>query len=596
MIASLLVIFLAIIVLFPSAVYLWSKVLIQSFVFIILAVALIPTRNYFRKWESVATAFLIYVIFSAFSIFNAVYLNGSWLGWLNLFIGFLIYWLSSSGSLTYPIARQCPAYEFIGYGLILLGILEAGYGIYQYVYGFKYTIQLISQNPDLISTQYYTGILHALQTHRIIGTFGNPNVYALFLAMILPISTYYFLNSTQVGKKTLLLIATGILLTALAFTYSRGGYLCSMFGLIPLIFLFKKQINLNQLFWICSLIIISIALITICSQFPKMELQSEKLETFSSRLTKPTSTVSERFQYWNIAKQMISDHPFVGTGIGSFAIRYGKYKPVGVGETKYAHNLFLQIWVEQGLLGLLSFIGLMITLVYFTFRYLKKTELNLAYALSGSLFAFITDGFFGFGYYTLELFYLFCCILGVYIGSIRPSKPQSELEPQKPSLVSFVIFGIILLILAGVWYFAVYSPYLGQLYFNTALTRLKEKQLVSAVAGYKAALVCDPMNSEYHQHLGNTLLQLNAVEQGIRHLELAVKLNPNTAYYHSDLAEAYRAIGRYPEAEREAKLAIAHYPNKPAYHYQLAQIYAEQGKEALATAEMLKFAELSKNK
>ncbi|MDI6782623.1 MAG: O-antigen ligase family protein, partial [bacterium] len=605
-------ILLAVSIFFPSAVYLWSGVLVQSTVFVFLAISIIPMvtptgSRYLpvssplsrgRRYYLLTTrTLLIYVLFSAISIFTAYYRNGNWHGWFILLLGFLIYWLLVTPTVSRYLPRYISGrYGIIGIGLVLLGVLEAGYGIYQYVYGFNYTIRLITQNPVLVSSQYYEGILHALQTHRIIGTFGNPNIYALFLAMIFPISTFYFLNDTNIKPKLLFLLSTAIILTALGFTYSRGGILCAIGGILPLAILLRNKFNIKKFLWILGLVLLTAILILVCTQFPKSELKSAKLETFSARLAMPTSTVSERLHYWSIAKQMITDHPILGTGIGSFGIRYGRYKPVGIGETKYAHNLFLQIWVEQGILGLLSFLGLLIVLIYLGIKQFQRVNSGFSIAIFGGLLAFIVDGFFGFGYYTPELYYLFCFLLGIFVNIPKPSELELDtLEKEKrKSCFWLLTSSVLLFFLAIIWYFAIYSPYLGQLYFNTARNQLAANQLIPAVAGYRAALVCEPSNSEYHQHLGNTLLQLNQVEEGIRHLELAVKLNPYTAYYHSDLAEAYRSVGRYPKAEREVQLAISNYPNKPAYHYQLAQIYAQQGKEELATQEMLRFAELSK--
>lgn len=616
MIPSLLFIFLAFSIIFPSAVYLWSNVVLQSIVFILLVISIAPTTDKVKPNKAcfITGTFLIYTLFSAISFFTAYYRNASWHGWFILLIGFTIYWLCTKQSLSKPIFNRYTALEFIGVGLILLGIIEAGLGIYQYVYGFNYTIRIITQNPDLVASQSYQGILHALQTHRIIGSFGNPNVYALFLAMTLPVSIYYFFKESKLIYRILLLISSSIILTALAFTYSRGGIICVVVGLIALIPIFRKQIKIQLFLGIFGLILLTAILIFVCSQVPKSEMKSEKLETFSNRLTTPTSTVSERLHYWSIAKQMIFDHPIFGTGIGSYGIRYGRYKPVGIGESKYVHNLFLQIWVEQGLLGLLSFLGILVVLIFSTinrYRHLASNpELAFSIAIFGGIIAFIIDGFFGYGYYIPELYYLFCFLLGIFVvtGIRKPeseistpapiSEPESEPEPEPvkttPTISSLISRSIIVIILAIVWYFAIYSPYLGLLYFNAAFAQLNARQLIPAAAGYKAAIVCEPSNSEYHQHLGNTLLQLNQVEQGIRQLQIAVGLNPYTAYYRSDLAEAYLLVGRFTEAERECLAAIANYPNKPGYHYQLAQIYALQDKKELATQEMLKFAELSK--
>ncbi|MFB3896909.1 MAG: O-antigen ligase family protein [bacterium] len=617
MIPSLLFIFLAISVFFPSAIHPWSTVILQSMVFVCLAIMITPTADKFKPTKSAAitATFLIYILLSLISFFVAYYRNASWHGWFILLIGFIIYWLYKKQPITKPIFSRYTGQDIIGIGLIILGVIQAGLGIYQYVYGFNYTIRLMTQNPELVNSQYYSGILHALQTHRIIGSFGNPNVYAVFLAMILPISIFYLLQEKQIFLKILYLISSAIIITALIFTYSRGGIICTSCGLIPLILICKKLFKIQSLYWIIGIILLAMLLFAISSKIAKSDIQSEKSESISARIYTPSSTVNERLHYWSMAKQMIIDHPVIGTGIGSFGIRYGKYKPVGIGESKYVHNLFLQVWVEQGMLGLIGLLGLIIALFYSAitrYRHLAThPEYGFSLAIFGGIIAFIIDGFFGYGYYVPELYYLFCFLIGIFIASgVKEPEPiipvsipttESEVAPEpipepirpKLSFSRLVSLSIIVLILAIVWYFAIFISYLGQIYFNAALVQLQTDNLIPAAAGYKAAVVCEPSNSEYHQHLGNTLLQLKQTEQGITELEITVHLNPYTAYYRSDLAAAYLQVGRFIDAEQQCRAAIANYPTKPGYHYQLAQIYSTQGKEELATQEMQKFTELT---
>jgi hypothetical protein len=614
MIPSLIFIFLAISIIFPSAIHPWSSVLLQSLIFICLAISIAPTteKNKPTGSGSITVTFLFYILLSLISFFVAYYRNASWHGWFILLIGFAIYWLSKKQPLSRTISAPFTTLDFIGRGLLIIGIIQAGLGIYQYVYGFNYTIRLITANPELVTSQYYQGILHALQTHRIIGSFGNPNVYAIFLAMVLPIAVYYLLHEQKILYKILYLVSSAIIITALIYTYSRGGIICAVCGLIPLVLIFKKQFNIQYLYWMFGIIILTILLFSISSQFAKSDINSDKLESISARFSTPSSTVNERLHYWSIAKQMIIDHPIIGTGIGSFGIRYGKYKPLGIGESKYVHNLFLQVWVEQGILGLLGLIGLIIATIFTAInryrRFIANPDFGFSIAIFGSTVAFIIDGFFGYGYYVPELFYLFCFLIGIFVASgikepvpvIPTPESESEIEPgvettkPKLSFSRLCSLSILVIILAIVWYFAIFTSYLGQIYFKAAFTQLNAEQLIPAVAGYKAAIVCEPSNSEYHQHLGNTLLQLNQTDQGIKQLEYTVSLNPYTAYYRSDLADAYLQVGRFLDAEQQSRAAIANYPTKPGYHYQLAQIYATQGKEELASQEMQQFTELSK--
>jgi O-antigen ligase len=62
-----------------------------------------------------------------------------------------------------------------------------------------------------------------------------------------------------------------------------------------------------------------------------------------------------------VAARLINDHPFFGCGLNSYRFLSGYYKnPILFFKSfsPEAHNTFLQVWAELGLMGLLSFLGL----------------------------------------------------------------------------------------------------------------------------------------------------------------------------------------------------------------------------------------------
>jgi O-antigen ligase len=74
---------------------------------------------------------------------------------------------------------------------------------------------------------------------------------------------------------------------------------------------------------------------------------------------------------------MIKDHPFAGIGPGNFQEVFLKYYKLGWGTgTKYVHNIFLQLWVETGILGPLGMISLII--VFITKNTVKSNYIFLA--------------------------------------------------------------------------------------------------------------------------------------------------------------------------------------------------------------------------
>jgi O-antigen ligase len=67
--------------------------------------------------------------------------------------------------------------------------------------------------------------------------------------------------------------------------------------------------------------------------------------------------VSSRIDCIQAGIQMFFDHPFIGVGIGNYPYTYARYAPPGAERTpRYAHNTYIQILTETGLIGFFVFI------------------------------------------------------------------------------------------------------------------------------------------------------------------------------------------------------------------------------------------------
>jgi putative inorganic carbon (HCO3(-)) transporter len=65
----------------------------------------------------------------------------------------------------------------------------------------------------------------------------------------------------------------------------------------------------------------------------------------------------DRLTIWKTTLVIIRDHPIVGTGFGTFAPIWPRYKPAQAPEIPTAHNILLNFAAETGLLGLAAFVG-----------------------------------------------------------------------------------------------------------------------------------------------------------------------------------------------------------------------------------------------
>ena len=126
---------------------------------------------------------------------------------------------------------------------------------------------------------------------------------------------------------------------------------------------------------------------------------------------------SDRFRYWATAFKMIHEHPFLGTGVGTFMTNFSKDLP-GV-RISYAHNCYLQIWAETGILSLISFIGFIGSVMYLGIKkFLVSRDFLLLGLLSG-IIGFLTHSFLDSNLYSLQLAFLFWTLVGLAITRLR---------------------------------------------------------------------------------------------------------------------------------------------------------------------------------
>jgi O-antigen ligase len=78
---------------------------------------------------------------------------------------------------------------------------------------------------------------------------------------------------------------------------------------------------------------------------------------FAPYFRKGAPSVSARFDYWEAALATALEHPFVGTGPGTFARAYAKVRPPEAEMAKLVHNDYLEQASDSGAFGFLTYCG-----------------------------------------------------------------------------------------------------------------------------------------------------------------------------------------------------------------------------------------------
>ncbi len=221
---------------------------------------------------------------------------------------------------------------------------------------------------------YITGV------GRLSGPFRHPNDFSAYLSFVI----FLFLGMLKDGpklfplKKYLFILAGTLLVSAsLVGTYSRGAWLAVVVSLVGLA-VFKRSK------WLLTLLL----LLGVWAFFFSPPLIKARV---TSLWSSKGGTLVERVSLWRESCAMIKKSPLFGLGVNTYARNEPLFK---TGEpnidNQYAHNGYLQIAAETGLLGLFSFLSV---LVYFFWktakRFLKTEDLFLKTAGTALLFGIL---------------------------------------------------------------------------------------------------------------------------------------------------------------------------------------------------------------
>jgi len=317
------------------------------------------------------------LIFLSIAVISTIISSYKWLSLnilTNLFVYAAIYFLIVNNLKSKKQVRRLIA------AILFTGLILGIYGLLQYS---RILVLLPHFPPTRISSTYY-----------------NSNHYAGYLALITAIPVALFLFSPLSWKTPLFAALSILLVINLALSYSWGSVAFGV-GVIFLIIMrirVSKRKTLATAIAICVLLLFTVlGALVMLSPTPQLP-QSTWAARFIRMAQIANPSVFVRLFMYKKTIPLILDHPFLGTGPGTFIYVFTQYRPPErIGLWNYAHNDYLQIASEMGLIGLVAFLFLVITAWVKGFKALKSTSnFNRAIiigALAGIL-SILTYGFF----------------------------------------------------------------------------------------------------------------------------------------------------------------------------------------------------------
>ncbi len=278
-------------------------------------------------------------------------------------------------------------------GLISSSTVVALYGLFQNFFG-------------LSAATWHDKEMFGDIEGRVVSTFENPNVLAEYLIMIIPLCVAMLIITKHPRAKLILGFAALASCGCLVYTWSRGAWLGFIIGMLIFFLMYHRNTLTALLFGLLGV------------PFLPFVLPDSIIQRFASIGDLRDTSTAYRVNIWKAVTKMIGDFWQTGVGVGeaSFKPVYSLYALSGIETAPHSHNLYLQITVELGIVGLVVFAVMLFVWAQSSLT-LHKNESRPEKLLSAAVFcgmlAVLAQGLTDYIWYNYRVFFMFWLVLGL---------------------------------------------------------------------------------------------------------------------------------------------------------------------------------------
>jgi putative inorganic carbon (HCO3(-)) transporter len=308
--------------------------------------------------------------------------------------------------------------------------------------------------------------------YRAYGTFGQPNPFGGYMNMVWPLAASLVLsrllpsaeNRKQKMSNYLLFTAYCLLpavVLALVLSWSRGAWLGAAAGAVVLVVgwfvtvlldraddLVVRRLRRRVVGWIAIGMVLALLVIlggafnlipaSVTGRLQSAAAYFGGFDPTVVEVTDENFATVERVAHWWAARGMWADHPWLGVGIGNYAVEYSRYNiPRWTDPLGHAHNYYLNVGAETGLLGFVMYLVFLTSAFLYAARvaWRRRDGLSRAIAIAalGVLTATAVHNFFD-NLYVHDMAVQISLILGlVSAADYRPRESWWSAVCRRPS-------------------------------------------------------------------------------------------------------------------------------------------------------------------
>lgn len=238
------------------------------------------------------------------------------------------------------------------------------------------TTGIIALSASVMLLQYFTGIFSEIQAtidFRLVWPYLDPlsgkgtsgNYPAIFLSPFLALAWIMTLKSELKLDRLYYFLCALVIAITVYYTKSYGAWLAVIgamaFGSFFVMSGFKRWVLVP----VCTIVLLS-----------GLYVDQKNTEKFRYGLDTQDDTVissrEERSNIWKVSIDLIKANPIFGIGPGQFQRAFERQAPFTlkrpisrqeVDHALHSHNTYLMFWLSNGILGIISFVFLLVVLV-----------------------------------------------------------------------------------------------------------------------------------------------------------------------------------------------------------------------------------------
>ncbi len=477
-----------------------------------------------------------------------------------------------------------------------LSILFYGKKHLFYQVAFFFSVAVFAQCFSQLYSVFHNTKLSDLagQLSMMKGNTGNINIFSASVNVKIPfliLGLLHFKDWKQWFSGVALFLGTTVVLLL----GSRASYLGLIFIILFTVFyLFYKTESIKsssvKLTILILPMILSFLFVNVLTNANKSALRSSGITGRLASITDNSkgSSVWSRLKYWEIGGKMITAHPIFGVGMGNWRIESLPYETQDFDNlmiSEHAHNDFIEIAAENGILAGVAYLAMFILLFVINFRIVLKTDDKekklLAFIAILIFIGYLFDCLFNFPLHrpTIQVCFSFLMTL-TFVNAYHSKAFQTHSWAKK------ILTGTALITLFSMYF--TYCAFEAYRLENDITADIQSPQDLMTSAQIKDRLPSFPnvfTNSEpFAEQLGIYLVNEKKYPEAQKYLNQANEINPHNGRVEWYKHRIAKETNKKDSAYYYAKLAFKVRPRN--YDYYISMLF--MANEFKDTTEMLR--------